>query len=94
MTIGPNHKVSLAKEVLIQDLEGKSAVVYVPNQEYFEQNEVGTNMLWVLTESESINAAYHTLLDEYEVDPQQLQQDLLNHLQKLVQHKLVEITAP
>lgn len=94
MIITPSHKVTLAKEVLIQDLEGKSDLVYIPSQEYFSQNEVGTHMLWVLTESESILDAYNTLLEEYEVDAQQLRQDLLNHLQKLVKHKLVEVTAP
>ena len=50
-------------------------------------------MLWVLTESESIKAAHDTLLEEYEVDSQQLQQDLLNFVEKLVKHKLVEVTA-
>jgi|GEM_PF-7116812 len=93
MTAALNQKVNLAKEVLIQDLQGKSTLVHIHSQECFSQNEVGTHILWVLTESESIKAAHDTLLEEYEVDSQQLQQDLLNFVEKLVKHKLVEVTA-
>ncbi len=92
MTIALNQKVNLAKEVLVQELQGKSALAHTQSQEYFNQNEVGTHMLWVLTESESIQAAYNTLLEEYEVDSQQLQRDLLNYIEKLVKHRLVEVT--
>ena len=92
MAIALNQKVTLAKEVLIQELQGKSALAHTQSQEYFNQNEVGTNMLWVLTESESIQAAYNTLKEEYEVDSEQLQRDLLNFIEKLVKHRLVEVT--
>jgi hypothetical protein len=91
MTIALNQKVSIAKDVLIQELEGKTGLVHTQTQEYFAQNEIGTHMLWVLTESESIQAAYETLLEEYDVEPQKLQQDLLTYIQKLLKHRLVEI---
>jgi thymidine kinase len=93
MAIALNQKVNLAKEVLIQDLQGKSTLVHIHSQECFFQNEVGIRMLWVLAESESIQAAYNTLLEEYEVEPQQLQQDLLNYIEKLEKYKLIEVIA-
>ena len=87
------QKVSLAKDVLIQDLVQESVLLSLESEEYFGQNEVGTRMLSVLTESESIQAAYDVLLEEYEVEPERLQQDLLNFVEKLVDYELVEVTG-
>jgi hypothetical protein len=86
------QKVSLVKDVLIQDLFGESVLLNLQSEEYFGQNEIGTRMLSVLKESQSIEVAYDTLLEEYEVEPEQLQQDLLNFVEKLVNYGLVEVT--
>ncbi|MUG97512.1 PqqD family peptide modification chaperone [Scytonema sp. UIC 10036] len=92
MKITLDCKVSLAKNILIQELQGNSALVNLQTQEYFSQNEVATDMLWVLTESASIEVAYRLLLEEYEVNAQQLHQDLLGFIEQLSKYKIVEIS--
>ncbi len=87
------QKVSLAKDVLSQDLIGESVLLDLNSEEYFGQNDVATRMLYVLNESDSVQAAYNTLLEEYDVEPEQLQQDLLNFVEKLVDYGLVEVTG-
>ncbi|MDZ8237912.1 MAG: PqqD family protein [Nostoc sp. ChiQUE01a] len=87
-----NHKVSLSANVLTQDLAGESVLLNLQSEEYFSQNEVGTKMFFVLTESDSIQRAYDTLLTEYEVEPEKLKQDLFKFIEKLVEAGLVEIT--
>ena len=77
----------------MQDLGGEAVFLNCDREEYFTLDEVGTRMLSVLQESPSIQAAYEVLLEEYDVDPQRLQQDLLNLIQQLVENGLVEITA-
>jgi hypothetical protein len=58
---------------------------------YFGLDEVGTRMWAVLTTSVSLQAAFDTLLAEYDIDEQQLQRDLRTLVEKLVEHGLVEI---
>jgi hypothetical protein len=45
----------------------------------------------VLTSKESLQAACDSLLDEYEVEQERLQQDLRNLVEKLVERGLVEV---
>jgi Coenzyme PQQ synthesis protein D (PqqD) len=45
----------------------------------------------VLTTSPSVEAAYETLLEEYEVEPETLRQDLDDLLGKLAEQGLVEV---
>ncbi|MBC6417778.1 MAG: lasso peptide biosynthesis B2 protein [Prochloron sp. SP5CPC1] len=61
------------------------------SEEYFSLDEVGARMLEVLAESESIGAACATLLSEYEVEPEVLEQDLLAYITALNSDELVEI---
>ena len=47
--------------------------------------------MWTaLTDAESIQAAYDSLLEEYEVSPEQLRKDLEEFLDKLSEQGLIE----
>jgi hypothetical protein len=50
-------------------------------------------MWMVLTTAESLQAACDSLLGEYEVEGERLQQDLQNLVEKLVGHGLVEVNG-
>jgi hypothetical protein len=78
-------------DVLIQELQGESVLLNVQTGRYFGLDEVGTRMWAVLTASGSLRAAFETLLAEYDVDEQQLQQDLRTLVEKLVEHGLLEL---
>lgn len=92
MKLGLSQKVSLAEDVLIQELSGESVLLNIDSEQYFGLDEVGSRMLSVLTESESIQAANDILLQEYEVEPTQLEKDLLELIEKCVKHGLVKVT--
>jgi hypothetical protein len=87
------QKVSLAPEVLMQELGSEAVFLNCELEEYFSLDEVGARMLAVLQESPSIQAACAVLLEEYAVEPAQLQQDLLDLIQQLEAHGLVEVAG-
>lgn len=91
MKLGLTQKVSLAEDVLIQELSGEYVLLNIESEQYFGLDEVGSRMISVLNESDSIQAANDILLQEYEVEPDQLQQDLLELIEKCVAHGLVEV---
>lgn len=87
------QKISLAENVLIQDLAGESVLLDLESEEYFGLDEIGTRMLTVASESESLQAAYEILLAEYEVDEIRLKQDLLEFVAQLVKYGLVRVNG-
>jgi hypothetical protein len=63
------------------------------NERYYGLNDVGTRMLTVLTSSDSIDAAYNSLLDEYQVEAEVLRRDLISTIEQLADQGLVEIVS-
>ncbi|MDB9313334.1 PqqD family protein [Spirulina sp. CS-785/01] len=84
-------KVSLAEEVLLQELAGESVLLNLASESYFGLDDVGTRMLTVLQASESIQGAYEQLLMEYEVEAEPLKEDLLSFIEMLREHGLVVV---
>jgi Coenzyme PQQ synthesis protein D (PqqD) len=91
MTISNNSRISVPLDTLINVLGGESVLLSLKSQQYFGLDEVGTRMWNVLTNSPSIEAAYETLLEEYEVEPETLRQDLYDLLERLAEQGLVEV---
>jgi len=84
-------RVRVPDDVLISNLQDESVILNLQSERYFGLDNVGTRMLTALSASSSIEAAYELLLDEYEVDPQTLRQDLTSLIEHLLQQGLVRI---
>ena len=91
MPISFEQRVSLPSEVLISNVSGESVILNLNSERYFGLDEVGTRMLSVLTTSDSIQTAYQTLVDEYDVENEVLREDLINLVHQLVEQGLLEI---
>lgn len=90
-TISFSDRVRIPDDVLISNLQDESVILNLDSERYFGLDEVGTRMLTVLSTSNSIEAAYVSLLDEYQVDPQLLRQDLTSLIENLLQQGLLTI---
>jgi hypothetical protein len=85
------QKANAPDDVLIRVLDGESVILNLESEAYFGLDEVGTRMWTLLTESTSIQEAYDQLLAEYDVDPNQLRQDLSELLGSLVDNDLMNL---
>jgi hypothetical protein len=90
-SISFSDRVRVPDEVLISNLQEESVVLNLNSERYFGLDDVGTRMLNVLNNSDSIEAAYESLAEEYQVDRQVLRQDLTSLIESLVQQGLVTI---
>ncbi|WP_265263958.1 PqqD family protein [Spirulina subsalsa] len=86
------QRVTLAPDVLMQDLAGEAVLLNLNNEQYFGLDEIGTRMLEVLQESSSIAEASAVLVEEYDVDIERLKADLLKFVDELLAYELVEIS--
>ena len=92
MTISFSDRVTVPDDVLISNLQDESVILNLDSERYYGLDDVGTRFLSILTTSESIEAAYDRLREEYEVDPQVLRKDLLALVEKLIEQGLIEIS--
>jgi hypothetical protein len=92
MSISFSSRLSVPDAVLIRTLgDGESVILALDSDNYFGLNASGTRMWNALTTAPSIQAAYETLLKEYEVEPQQLRHDLEELIAKLLASDLVHL---
>ena len=93
MQISFSDRVRVPDDVLISSLQEESVILNLDSERYYGLDDVGTRMLSVLSTSESIEAAYESLRDEYDVDGQVLRQDLLTLVENLLQKGIVTVAA-
>ena len=94
MGISLSTRVSVPDNVLFRQLEDESVILHLNKEVYYGLDDVGTRMWTVLTDSESIQAAFEVLSDEYDIDPESLENDLTGLVEKLVDKGLLEIEKP
>jgi hypothetical protein len=61
--------------------------------QYYRLDEPGARLWGLVKDGKSLREAYQVVLDEYEVEPAQLEQDVLELLDQLLQHGLVELVS-
>ena len=93
MQISFSDRVRIPDDVLISRLQEESVILNLDSERYFGLDDVGTRILSVLTNSDSIEAAYQSLLGEYDVDGPVLREDLLALVENLAQQGIVEVSA-
>ncbi|HEV2837417.1 MAG TPA: PqqD family protein [Pyrinomonadaceae bacterium] len=93
MQISFSDRVRIPDDVLISRLQEESVILNLDSERYFGLDDVGTRILNVLTTSDSIEAAYKSLLEEYDVDGQALRDDLLALIESLAKQGIIEVSA-
>ncbi len=90
MPVSFSTRVSVAPDVLFRTVGEEGVLLNLNTEMYLGLNPVGTRMWRVLSNAESIQAAYDQLLVEYEVEPSQLRLDLEAFIDQLLHQKLIE----
>ena len=93
MSISFSDCVRVAPDVLFRMVSDEAVLVNLNTEVYLGLNPVGARMWSALTDAPSIDAAYQTLLAEYEVEPARLRADLEELLGQLLGQQLIEIRA-
>jgi hypothetical protein len=84
-------RVTVPGHVMVREIQGESVLLNLNSERYFGLDEVGTRMWATLTTSASVQAAYEVLLGEYDVEAEQLRQNLQELIAKLVENGLLEV---
>src|SRR3989442_9082133 len=77
--------------VLVRILDRESVLLNLETERYFGLDETATRMWQLVTASQDIEAAYQELLEEYNVEPELLRNNLTDILGQLVENGLLQV---
>jgi hypothetical protein len=83
--------LNVPAQVMFTHVDEAAILLNSRTGKYFVLEEVGARLWELLGEGKGLRASCETLLEEYEVEPAQLEQDLLELVSKLAENGLVEV---
>ncbi len=91
MNLNLNQTITLSPDVISQEVSGETVLLDLESENYFGLDEVGTRIWQLIKETNDLQAIYQTLLAEYDVSEDRLQQDLDNLLGEIAGLGLIRL---
>ena len=89
--VSEHSTVVAVKDQVSADLAGEAVILNLKSGVYYGLNEVGARIWQLLQEPRTVAAIRDTLLEEYEVDRDSCDRDLVAVLQELATAELIEV---
>ena len=87
-------RISIPEDVLFHEADNEAVLLNLVSGKYYSLDDVGTRMWLLMADHKQLKAVHQALLEEYQVDPQQLEQDLLALTDNLASNGLLQILEP
>jgi hypothetical protein len=88
-----NQTIALSPDVISQQVSGETVLLDLQSENYFGLDEVGTRIWQLIKETNDLNSIYQTLLSEYEVSEDRLQNDMYVLLSEISDLGLIKLEA-
>ncbi len=88
-----DSKLLLPKQVVFTFVEQDVILLNTQTNKYFALDNVGARLWNLLSEGKSLRECNQMILEEYEVEPATLEQDLSELITQLVENGLVEVVG-
>ncbi len=83
--------VVAAKDQVSCDLAGEAAILNIKNGVYYGLDPVGARIWKMIQQPRSVDEVREALVEEYEVESERCEQDLITLLEKLLAEGLIEV---
>ena len=93
MTHSFSSRVTASPDVLFRVVGDEAVLLNLKTELYLGLNPMGTEMWTVLTNTRSLQSAYDTLLQEFDVEPERLRRELDEFVGKLLEQGLIELDS-
>ena len=87
----PASIVVAIRDQVSADLAGEAAILNLKSGVYYGLNAVGARIWSLIQEPKSVEDIRDAILNEYDVDPERCESDLLQLLQQLAAEGLIEV---
>jgi len=89
--ISERSTIVVAKDQVSADLSGEAAILNLRTSTYFGLNTVGASIWKLVQEPKTVSQIRDAIIREYDVEPDRCEHDILELLQNLSKHGLIEI---
>ena len=89
--ISEDSIVTASKEQISSEIVGEAVILNLKSGVYYGLNEVGNRTWNLIQKPETVKGIKNTLLEEYDVEPESCEQDLLALLQELEAVGLIDV---
>ncbi len=83
--------VVVTRDQVSADLSGEAAILNLKSGIYYGLNEVGARIWSLVQEPKTVSEIRDTIVQEYDVEPEQCGTDLLSLLEELLSKGLIEV---
>ena len=83
--------VVASKGQISTDLGGEAVILGLESGQYYSLNDVGTRIWDLVQEPKTVLDVRDAILDEYEVEPERCEKELLDILKKMASAGLIEV---
>ena len=90
--VSVDSTIMATKEQVSADLAGESVILNLKSGVYYGLDPVGATVWGLIQEPKSLSEVRDAVLQEYEVEPERCERDLLALFQELAEEGLVEVT--
>ena len=90
-TISERSTIIVTKDQVSADLSGEAAILNLKTSTYFGLNTVGASIWKLIQEPKTVSQIRDAIIQEYDVEPDRCEHDILELLQELSKHGLIEI---
>ena len=89
--ISERSTIVVTKDQVSADLSGEAAILNLKTSTYFGLNTVGASIWKLVREPKTVSQIRDAIIQEYDVEPDRCEHDILELLQVLSKHGLIEI---
>ena len=93
LSMNLNQTIALSPDVISQEVSGETVLLDLESENYFGLDEVGTRIWQLIKETNDLSSIFNTLMEEYEVTEERLQQDLTVLLTEIEDLGLITLQA-
>jgi hypothetical protein len=91
--ISLNSRVRIQDDVLFQELQGEAVLLNLKTGVYLGLDQIGTRIWQLLQEDGALSRVVEVMLQEYDVTPEKLAQDLLGLVGQMEKQGLLVETS-
>jgi hypothetical protein len=89
--ISERSTIVVTKDQVSADLSGEAAILNLKTSTYFGLNTVGASIWKLIQEPKKVSEIRDAIIEEYDVEPDRCEHDILELLHELSRHGLIEI---
>ena len=86
-----NNIVQRKKDLLESNIDDEKVMMSLENNEYYGLNSVASRIWELLTEKQSISSIVNQLMEEYDIDRENCEKDVLDFIQELNEKNLIQV---